>query len=376
MYNDELTEREVNIDHLYLDPNNPRFWNPQPRRAIPDTRISEDKIQSRVENQISRHGIEELQNSILRNGFLGIDRMVVRPIRGQDDDFVVVEGNRRLAALRLLRRRISEDNVAEEGISDEYLDRIYQDTSNLLVLNYQGSKPEDISWLLQGIRHIGGIRNWEPAQRAKLVVDQVKKQGVSFTAAGQAFGLSAHAVGRLYRSYNALQQMRDDDEFGSKARNDYFSLFEEAYRNSKARLVLGWDEKDQKFDDQEHLRQFYAWITPDEDDEPDRRRRIHHPKQVRCFGVLFEGGYRTLIESVDTHEIGIETAADTAQTMGPHETWRDQLLNCIKVIKSLPSQVISENPVEYRNLVEEMTTELTKFRSMAESLLEPTHEKP
>ena len=67
MYNDELTEREVNIDHLYLDPNNPRFWNPQPRRAIPDTRISEDNIQSRVENQISRHGIEELQNSILRS---------------------------------------------------------------------------------------------------------------------------------------------------------------------------------------------------------------------------------------------------------------------------------------------------------------------
>ena len=62
--------------------------------------------------------------------------------------------------------------------------------------------------------------------------------------------------------------------------------------------------------------------------------------------------------------------------MGPHETWRDQLLNCIKVIKSLPSQVISENPVEYRNLVDEMTSELTKFRSMAESLLEPTHETP
>ena len=369
MYNDELQELEVSIDHLYLDPNNPRFWELKPRRVIPDTRITEPSTQTQTEQRIKRHGIEELQYSILRNGFLRIDRLVVRPINGCDGSFVVVEGNRRLAALRLLRRRIDEDSIAEEHISDEQLQRIYRDTSQLHVLNYHGSKTSDISWLLQGIRHISGIRNWEPAQRAKLVADQVDTASVTFTEAGQAFGLSAHAVGRLYRSYNALQQMRSDDEFGARARNDYFSLFEEAYRNSKVRNLLEWDETDHKFKHIENLHQFYAWITPDEDDQPDERRRIHNPKQVRCFGDLLGGDYGTLISKVDRHEIGIEAAAEQAETIGPSETWKDDFLRCIGIIKSLPAEIIAESPTEYRDLVTSMISELTKFKSMAESQL-------
>ena len=55
---------------------------------------------------IRGHGVTELQYSILRNGFLPLDRIVVRPISGSNGKYVVVEGTRRLAALRFLRQQI------------------------------------------------------------------------------------------------------------------------------------------------------------------------------------------------------------------------------------------------------------------------------
>ena len=369
MYNDELTECTIPIDDLYLDPNNPRFWNHERRRRIPDTRTTEEVIQRRVEQGIRRHDIEELQFSILRNGFLPLDRIVVRPLGSHDDKFVVVEGNRRLAALKLLRERIEEGLVAEENISDEYLDNLLGQTEELSVLVYNGSHSDDISWIFQGIRHIGGIRQWEPAQRAKLVADQFENGSSSFTETGQKFGLSARAVGRLYRSYKALEQMQADDEFGKKARNDYFSLFEEAYRNADVRKWLDWDEEEYCFRNLENLQLFYAWICPDEDDEPDQRRRIHNPKQVKCLGTLASGDHQILISKVDRHDVGIETAELAARDEKPVESWKERLLHSLDVIRSLPTEVIAENPKEYGELLAKMIAEIQQYKTMADALL-------
>lgn len=374
MYNDELSEQTICIDCLFLDPNNPRFWSQQARRQTPDSRTPEGRVQNRVEQEIRRHGIEELQYSILRNGFLPLDRIVVRPLNGVEGKFVVVEGNRRLAALKLLRQRISENMVIEDHISDEYLEGLFRQTNNVTVLVYEGSDSDDISWILQGIRHIGGIRDWEPAQRAKLVADQVDNASASFTEAGQKFGLSARAVGRLYRSHKALEQMRQDDEYGNRAQNNYFSLFEEAYRNPNVRAWLGWNETNYRFDNLENLRFFYSWITPDDEDEPEMRRRIHNPKHVKYLGMLIEGDHRSLISKVDAHEIGIETAGMAAEGIEPIDSWKKRLLSSLDVIKSLPAEVITNNPREYRDLLIEMINEIERFRTMADALVTDNHE--
>ena len=374
MFNDELSELTVDLGDVFLDPNNPRFWSEQTRRRTPDRRVSEAVVQNRVEQEIRRHGIEELQYSILRNGFLPLDRIVVRPLEGAENQYVVVEGNRRLAALKLLRSRIEENVVIEEHISDEYLDNLYEETNQIDVLVYSGTDSDDISWILQGIRHIGGIRNWEPAQRAKLVADQIENGSASFTEAGQKFGLSARAVGRLYRSFKALEQMRQDDEYGKKARNDYFSLFEEAYRNPHVRRWLEWSEDEYRFQNPENLHYFYSWITPDEDDEPEERRRIHNPRHVKVLGTLLEGDNRSLMAKVDRHELEIETAEFMAEGVKPVENWRERLLSGLDVVKSLPSEVIAEHPSEYHDLLEEMTGEISKFMSMAKSLMDAENE--
>ena len=122
--------------------------------------------QERAFESIRKHGLVELKNSILRNGFLPLDRIVVRELDGIRGKYVVIEGNRRLAALKWLRSDIDEGLVAEEGIDpdSDYLEKLAESTKEIEVLVYLGDDKNDIAWILQGIRHIGGIRDWEPAQ--------------------------------------------------------------------------------------------------------------------------------------------------------------------------------------------------------------------
>ncbi|MDE0682038.1 MAG: ParB N-terminal domain-containing protein [Candidatus Poribacteria bacterium] len=369
MYNDELKETTVCIDQLFLDPNNPRFWGPETKNRIPDRRATDPDVQRRIESELRNHAIKELQNSILRNGFLPLDRIVVRLIKGTKDKYVVVEGNRRLAALRQLRQRIRDGVIAEENVLEEYLERLVEQTNRVPVLVYSGSEMNDISWILQGIRHIGGIRSWDAAQRAKLVADQVDEDSATFTEAGQKFGLTAHAVGRLYRCHKALEQMRQDDEFGGLARNDYFTLFQEAYRNAPVRRWLEWDDKEFRYKNLENLRTFYSWISPD-DDDPKKRRRIHNQEHVKFFADLIEGEHQALISRVDRHEIGLNDAARAAADAEPKQEWRDKLQVSVEIIKSLPLEVITESPQQYRDTLVLMTNQINKFVKIADALLE------
>ena len=346
MYTDQLREIELSFDQIFLDPNNPRFWTQKTRPSLADSKISDDKVQIRAFDDISEHGIRELRDSILRNGFLPLDRIVVRRIESCTDKYVIVEGNRRFAALRSIRQEIQDGTVNEDGITSEHLEKLVQDTDTLKVLLYQGTETHDISWLLQGIRHISGIRPWSPAQRARLVAEQIEEKHLGFRAAGQTFGLSAPAVGRLYRSYKALEQMRNNEEFSALAKNDYFTLFEESIRNKEVREWLGWDNKELKFENEDRLVQFYSWISPDEGHNDDRR--IHDPRQIKDLGFLIGGGHNSLINKIDGYEITIEKARGLVEGSQSVADWKHRIEEARKLIAELPQEAMFEDPMGFQ----------------------------
>jgi len=368
MYMSELEVKKVPVDQIFLDPNNPRFWSEHNAREIPDRRVPDEKVQATARTNIDKHGIDDLFNSILRNGFLLLDRIVVRPIDGHDDKYVVVEGNRRFRSLSRLREAIKEETIDEEGIDEEYLARLLEQTNEIEVLIYRGSGSEDISWMLQGIRHISGIRDWEPAQRAKLVAQQIDEEGKSFRAAGQQFGLSPQAVGRLYRTYKALEQMRTDDEYGAKARNDYFSLFEEAYRNSTLREWFGWDEQAKCFTNADRIKRFYAWISPDDEHE-DRARRIHNPKQIKELAYLVANNKNSLLSEFENHEIGISEAYGRATGETKTLDWRKAVERARTLVGDLPQSAIFDDTEDFISELGRLRGEIDKRLEMARAQL-------
>lgn len=368
MYSEHLTEQTLPIDQIFLDSNNPRFWSEKGGHDIADKKIPEDKMQASAFNRIQSFGVVDLRNSILRNGFLPLDRIVVRPLTGVENAYVAVEGNRRLAALLTLRQEIEDGTVSEDGIDEDYLSKICEDTNYLTVLVYEGDDSSDISWLLQGVRHISGIREWEPAQRARLLVTKIDEEGMNFTAAGQTFGLSARAVGRLYRAFKALEQMRKNDEFGSKAKNEYFTLFDEAYKNTTVRKWLQWNEEEQRFDNTDDLLRFYSWIVPD-DEHPDQNRRIHDPRQIKELGYLISADQKELLDQVDQHEMTVGEAFGKAQGMESSKDWKDRLQKAYNHLANLPTTSITENPEDFLDAVGPLIEELEKRKKMAESII-------
>jgi hypothetical protein len=355
MYNDELQPIQVALSDLLLDPNNPRFWTKRNMRDIADSRIPDPKVQEEAQKRIEGFGIQELYHSFLRNGFLPLDRIVVRPVQGHGGKYVAVEGNRRLAALKFLQNSIESSVITEEGITDEYLEELGKSISTIEVLLYQGTDAHEISWIFQGIRHISGIRDWEPAQRAQLVTHQIDIENMSFGQAGQKFGLTAVAVGRLYRAYKGLEQMRSDDDYGAKARNDYFSLFEEAYRNRKVRDWLGWKEETKRFENSDNLKQFYSWIVPNE--ESDNKRRIHDPKHVPILALLLERDRQDLMGQIDRHEVTIEEAKGRTEEAGSRAyNWRNELEKAQQCVGNLPIRAFEENADELMQELEKLLT--------------------
>jgi hypothetical protein len=110
----------VSLDHLFLDPNNPRFAKSlNLPETVPDTgivgaqqkleklfvnerdsEVSSDEDDSEAEEGAVRIG--DLIRSMQEIGFVPIDRVVVRRLGESQSDYVVIEGNRRVRAAKYL----------------------------------------------------------------------------------------------------------------------------------------------------------------------------------------------------------------------------------------------------------------------------------
>ena len=89
----DLIARDVPLTSIFLDPNNPRFVGPSWQR-IEDNDIDKEPVQENARMLlIKNYGVEKLRMNMEVNGYLPIDRVIVRKFK--DDKFVVLEGNRR-----------------------------------------------------------------------------------------------------------------------------------------------------------------------------------------------------------------------------------------------------------------------------------------
>src|SRR5260370_37077192 len=88
---------------------------------------------------------------------------------------------------------------------------------------YEGNNP-DIVWLVQGLRHMSGIKEWPPLEQAAFIAkieDQIRSKpregrgrAPGLPTFAKAAGVSTSAATRLLRSHYAFNAARDDDAYG------------------------------------------------------------------------------------------------------------------------------------------------------------------
>jgi hypothetical protein len=250
-------------ERLLLDPNNYRFHDvPGYKPVNQKSRYPEPGVQERaiqILQSTESFELGALRDSILSNGYVPIEQIVVERY---DDDaegarYLVVEGNRRVAAVKTLLR----DHQA--GAAD-IEPAVLASLQKLPVVEIIGTEEERSNYqkTLMAIRHVAGIREWGAYQQAKLVVQLFEGEEHAFGPVAQRIGISAREVARRYRAFKALQQMEEDDEYGEHAVPKLYSFFHEAVSQPKVRDWLKFSDITYAAEDSDSKRIFYELLSP------------------------------------------------------------------------------------------------------------------
>jgi ParB-like nuclease domain len=141
---------EVSVGDLLLDPNNYRFQDYEDFVLADESRFHEPSVQTRAYSRLRTEGLAQLKDSILTNGFLPFERIVAMPYEPVEGKYLVVEGNRRVAALRW----IASDHEAGVAVPQDVLDT----AGSVPVIALQDAEDDPVIRLsLMGVRHVGGF---------------------------------------------------------------------------------------------------------------------------------------------------------------------------------------------------------------------------
>ncbi len=224
----------LNIDKLEFDKENPRL----PKTVAPkDSEI--------IKYLASKTGITDLMTSIGVNGFFPGEAIVVTPYK--DDKYTVLEGNRRLAALRLLQDPGEAGNI--RSITRAAEEAKHRPTE--IPVHIVESRDDALQYL--GFRHISGVQRWEPLAKArylKLLFEQLSGEPEQrCIEVAREIGSKRDAVRRNLDALAAYEAIEERDFFDIEDLDEgsfQFGVFYTAIGDLEIASFVGVREEDGK----------------------------------------------------------------------------------------------------------------------------------
>ena len=264
-------EENVDPSQLILDPNNYRFHDIRDYKQVKQrARYDEPGVQDRALSLLrdtDAFDLTSLRDSIRTNGYIPVEKIVVVPFdveAGQPQKYLVIEGNRRAAALKTL---ISDSKAGAIDLPKNVSDTL--EKVPIVVLGGNEQEIESYQRTLMAIRHVAGIREWGPYQQAKLVVEMFEEKDATLGSVAQKIGISSREVARRYRASKALRQMEEDEEYSEFAQPRLYVFFHEAVSQPKVRDWLGFNDETYRAENEDAYRLFFELLSP-RDDGDDR----------------------------------------------------------------------------------------------------------
>ncbi len=273
----KLKDRLVDLDELLLDANNYRLNFENEGKLYSDEETETPEIQKLTQRKLVKEQLSDLKESIIENGFLEVDRIVVRRSKASEN-FIVIEGNRRTAAFKAL---IGEHDNAQINLSTELIKKSH--AINVVEIIGTETEIERYAATLMGIRHVSGPKKWPGIQSARLIYD-LRTKGRSTKQIGALLGISSMDANRRLRGFLAYKQMREDEDFKNLVKTNHYTLLLEFLptRNSVGKDWLGWDDDKLVFENEKHKKRLYTALTKPLD-ERNGKSEISNPDDARLF---------------------------------------------------------------------------------------------
>lgn len=224
----------LEVDQLLLDPENPRLVG-----------ILQSTDQQEITKSMWREmAVSEVALSIAENGFFEEEPLFAIPgpdVNGKKG-YYVVEGNRRLTAVKLLRDENLRRTVRATDLP-EISEAAKKKLQTLPVSVY--AKREDL-WEYFGFRHVNGPKEWDSLSKAAYIAMVRRKYEKDLEEITRKIGDQHSTVKRIYRGYVLLEQAENNTRFKREdiSRNRfYFSHLYTAADYEEVLSFLGTDSE-------------------------------------------------------------------------------------------------------------------------------------
>lgn len=221
------------LSEISLDPRNPRL-----ARALRDRELTQDDVYERMRDW----SLEELATSFLESGFWPHEAVlcVAEEVDGSDR-LVVIEGNRRIAALKRLKRTYEGEENSPKWLGlIEGTDRPPDLFSKIPYIRI--TKRNDVDAFL-GFRHVTGIKEWKPPEKAAFIAKLINERSLSYRDVMRRIGSKTPVVERNYIAYCILTQMKEVEGVDVDRVEDRFSVLFLSLRSTHVQRFLGVEEK-------------------------------------------------------------------------------------------------------------------------------------
>src|SRR6266566_3078427 len=182
----QMKPDEVAVDRLLLDDENPRL----PEDLQPKTQEALLKLMANEYNTM------EVARSVAEHGYFDSEPMIAIKAGSK---LRVIEGNRRLTALKLLL----SDSLRHSLDLDESSkwDELASDTDVEDRFPIHVAKSRQSVAPIIGYRHIAGIEPWDPWAKARFIAKQVGQEKQTFEDVARIVGEDESDVRESYRNY-------------------------------------------------------------------------------------------------------------------------------------------------------------------------------
>ncbi|MDP9768928.1 UNVERIFIED_ORG: AAA15 family ATPase/GTPase [Atlantibacter hermannii] len=257
------TRTSRNLKNLYLDPNNYRFVDNENHRFVGEDNLLDTQVQKRTRTFIEGRGQENIRDllaSFKTNGFLDVDIIQVRELG--DNRYLVLEGNRRVTALKVLQEAF--ENGFDIGNLDPGIFRS-------VPFEIHSKEENEKHLIVMGLKHISGNKKWSTFNQSKLLFDFLKPyQDASrdeyFNKENElvnSLGITKHRLRSMLRVYNLIQLYKMSD-YSEQFSTDMVGIFEEIMKKPVIKNWLGWNDAGYSASNSINLERLFSWISKTE----------------------------------------------------------------------------------------------------------------
>ncbi|MEI9475754.1 MAG: hypothetical protein WCO26_04175 [Deltaproteobacteria bacterium] len=206
---EKRTVKYVDIATLHLDPSNPRL---------------PEEVQGKSEFEILKalydfFDLDELAFSMAQNGYFDEEPIVViNDPKGKGKGFIVIEGNRRVATIKILLDSTIQKKFAIKNWPS--VDQAVKEDLSLIPAIPYKSRDEILPYL--GIRHIAGIKKWGSYAKARYVANMVE-DGYDMDDIQAQIGDRQNSARKHYLCYRLTQLAKSEFDFDIEPVKENFS---------------------------------------------------------------------------------------------------------------------------------------------------------